>query len=144
MIKCNSRRSSIIRDALTYLPYSVKREFQNSGRIIVILSTHDRFGYCFTPENDSFNILINDSIFPNGCHTREDRIYRFFVFTVLHEIAHAHLTLAGEPLGEQEEDRANELANNWYNEYAQNHSLPLLTDEERIEVQKIHEKNLKI
>lgn len=144
MIKCYSHREQDIRNALAYIPCEVKRQLNEHEKQILFYTTHDRFGYSSAPEIIPYVILVNDLIFPNGC-TREERMYRFFVFTVLHEVAHVYMDINSTPIEGQEESQANKLAEKWYNEYAESQGLNALSFEYEIKnIQEEVEKMMKL
>ena len=117
MVNFYSNREQEIKDALTYIPYEVRRTLDTHDKPIMFYTTHDRFGYSSAPTIKPYVILLNDIIFRN-VKVWNDRLYRFFVFTVLHEIAHVYMDITGSPVGHQEESTANDLAERWYNERA--------------------------
>ena len=136
MITYYSHREQDLKNSLVYIPCEVKRKLNEHEKPILIFTTHDRFGYSSAPKSIPYVIIVNDAIFPNG-HTREDRMYRFFVFTVLHEVAHVYMDITGTPIEDQEESQANKLAEDWYNEHANNQGLDSLSYDSEIKATQI-------
>ena len=131
MIIYKSSREQDIRCALAYIPCEVKRKLNVHEKPIIFYTTHDRFGYCSAPETIPYVILVNDIVFPNGC-APDDRMYRFFVFSVLHEVAHVYMDITGIPIGGQDESQADKLAVDWYNKRADKLRLESLSYEHEI------------
>lgn len=86
--------------------------------------------------DDEF-IVVAERIVPRGCCTEADRDVRYFVFAVLHEIAHAWRShrppnTISERENQEQESEADQLAFAWFNDYVANADRKLrpITDEE--------------
>lgn len=128
-----------IRSALKYLPQGV---LDHLAEELTILTMTDKAAtrlsrpLCETKEI----IFISDRIFPRVGFLESESGFRFFVFVVMHEIAHAYLKHKcpvydgiGRDAVNKQEREADLLARDWYNEYVAAHpeiEIPQITCEE--------------
>lgn len=83
-------------------------------------------------------IILSDHIAPSRQQSNEaDPVFRYFMYAVLHEVAHAvkdHKSLHFDGLSPEEnaaqEEEADALAMQWFNERAQDVGTPQMTEEE--------------
>jgi hypothetical protein len=94
--------NNLLNRALKFLP---DLDFGN----VAIITTSTRFGLVLSDElrNDFNVVLLSDTIFPQH-YSPTDKIFRFLVFTVLHEFAHI--------AGKQSEPEADSQAIEWFNQ----------------------------
>jgi len=140
MIDCGDYYNQWVENALKYyLPFEVLNEYKEK---LVFISTAQcdacRIArqYC----EDREVILLSDRVLPKSGDSEGKANVRYFIFTVLHEIAHAikkHKSPKFDNLSEKEnqnqEDEADMLALNWFNqgiEKRNNIYLKPLTKEE--------------
>ncbi len=109
-----------IKTALEYLPEEVLSKEGNKLAIIGV----GGIGGCRLPDHyrEREIILLSDWIFPPGVKSEGDEEAKFFIVTLLHEIAHAicrHKSPKLDKLSDKEfkaqEDEADEMAIDWYN-----------------------------
>jgi hypothetical protein len=144
-------RDYIVRDALAYLPGEVLNKHRNS---LVIVSVPEyiavRLTKRFYANRDI--IVLSESLFPQkhgGKQTDEE--FRFFTYTVLHEVAHAVCNHKSQTLdgltpdeNERQEAEARALAVQWFNKRIQKpdkkHHQPLTVNEvEKMEAKRRNE-----
>lgn len=150
MIDCGDLYNQWVEYALHYLPPEILDA--NKEKLVFIstaqLGSHRvaRY-YC---ENREV-ILLSETILPKAGATEGQPEVRYFIFTVLHEVAHAiskHKSPKFDNLSEVEiqaqEDEANKMALDWFNQHIEkrrNRYLKPLTQQE-IKIQE--DKNIKI
>jgi hypothetical protein len=122
IISCGSKYDPWVRYVLKYLPSNILREF---GDKLAFFSTAEkdacRVARAICEQHEI--ILLSERILPAG---GDDSKERYFVFAVLHEIAHAvkqHLSplldrLTQEEIAAQEKE-ADDLALSWFNDYVE-------------------------
>jgi hypothetical protein len=124
ILDCGHWHNRWLEIALEYLP----EEFlQNAKEEILFISTATRDAcrvaryYCETREI----ILISERILPSmNTHYQSDRKARYFIYVILHEVAHAirkHKSPLFDDLSEEEsenqEKEADDLAMKWFNDH---------------------------
>jgi len=116
----DSHENYLLKEALKYLP---------DGEVVgnvAIYTTTPRFGIVLNREICTTReiILLNCKIFPNK-YDPEDKVFRFLVFTLLHECAHVS--------GISDECAADDKAIEWYNKYISENKLGIdnFTKEEK-------------
>jgi Zn-dependent peptidase ImmA (M78 family) len=129
MIDCGCLMyNSWVERALRYLPIVV---FDKHKENLAFISTSEACriarDYCEKREI----ILLADRIFPKGVASEAQPEVRYFIFAVLHEVAHAikkHKSQKFDNLSEQEnqaqEHEADAIAINWFNECIKDRNNP--------------------
>lgn len=99
--------SILIQRALEYIPEEVHTDIPETA----IYTTTTRFGIVLGPDiRKKYEVvMLSDKIIPPSGTPDADRFFRFFVFTVLHEVAHI--------FGCNSESDADETAMSWYNKH---------------------------
>ena len=132
MLHCGPGYNTCVQNALEYLPFEVFGEIKTSA---AFFSTSETDGcrlareLCKTREI----ILLSERILPRRGATEGDDKYRYFIFVVLHEVAHAYLrhrspmfdSLNAEEI-EAQEIEAEELALKWFNDHIARKANPCL------------------
>ena len=147
MIDCGDRYNQWVEIALGYLPVEILDEHKEN---LVFISTAQRDAcrvarhYC---ENREV-ILLSDRVLPKHGADEGQPEVRCFIFTLLHEIAHAiqkHKSQKFDGLTKEQnqaqEEEADRLAFGWFNGHIKelnNKYLPPLTE---AEVETVQEKN---
>jgi hypothetical protein len=148
MLDCGTYYNEWVQHALSYLPEAVLDEHKDG---LVFISTAQRDGcrmargYCDTREV----ILLSERILPkHGAEEGQPEV-RYFIYVVLHEVAHAikkHKSPKLDNLTEQEnltqEDEADAMAMEWFNEHVKAHNNPFLKPITRQEVNEAQRKNI--
>ena len=124
-------KEKFINTALCHIPTNERKTLDCNTKIVTM---HNRFGYCLKAKKEANIIVINDAvfdvIFQNEKLTNDEPFYRWLIYTVLHEVAHAYLGHDGAQSAENEE-KAEVQAINWYNGYApEKYSLPRMEPSE--------------
>lgn len=139
MLECGPPHNFWVEVALNYLPQDV---FDEHEKMFVFIAMANKDAcrvarhYCETREV----IVLSERILPSENDQRENSLkVRYFIFAVLHEVAHAiknHKSPKLESLTEEEykaqELEADELAMSWFNDYVakrNNESLPITDNE---------------
>jgi hypothetical protein len=129
--------------ALSYLPQHIREEWW--GRIAFVCPNNSdgkRLTQWFRKDREI--IVLSEHIVPSSFSGETDTAVRYFIFVVLHEIAHAisndksETELSNENYRRQEA-RADSFALEWFNNYIDaksNSGLPRLTIEEIKQAQK--------
>lgn len=147
MLDCGDRYNHWVEIALEYLPQTV---FEENKEKLVFVSTAQRDGcriarhYC---ENREV-ILLSERILPKqGANEGQPKV-RYFIYVVLHEVAHAtrkHKSPKFDGLtpeeNEAQEAEANALALEWFNEHIKMRNNEFLKPITREEVQQAEKKN---
>lgn len=133
MLNCGPSYNGHVQNALEYLPCAVFNKIKTS---MAIYSTNEIDGCRLAREvcKSKESILISERIFPRRGATEGDNNYRYFIFVVLHEIAHAYLihlspkfdSLTANKI-EAQENEADDLAFQWFNDYIVRKANPYLT-----------------
>ena len=147
MLDCGDRYNQWVEIALKYLPQAVLDENKEN---LVFLSTAHRDAcrvarpYC---ENREV-ILLSERILPKQGANEGHPEVRNFIYTVLHEVVHAiknHKSPKFDNLTEQEdqsqEDEADAIALEWFNEHVRELNNPYLKPITSEEIKSIQEKN---
>ena len=151
MIDCGYARNRWVEIALGYLPYEVLDE-QKESFVFIALGECDACR--LAPQyREREIILLSDQVFPDPGVAVDHSTARYFIFAVLHEVAHAlqkHRSPRFDALSKEEnevqEREADELAYQWFNDHVKRqdhpHLLPLSADEVRM-VQKRNQERMK-
>ncbi len=124
MLYCGTTYNFWVETALQYLPSQIIEEIE--GKIAITMLGSDAFRLAQKIRSQEEVIVLAPWIFsfipPGSCEA--DKEWRYLVFCVLHEIAHAFLKHSppDELTGQEDinqEDEANRYALDWYNKYAQ-------------------------
>jgi hypothetical protein len=149
MLYCGRSGNVWVETALAYLPDDVFEEIEDKVSITVLNSDACRLGEKVKDKDEV--IVLSPWLFsylPPGS-SEADKEWRYFIFTILHEIAHAILKhSAPDELGPQEnqsqEDEANAYALEWFNSYVSENThkdlAPLTIDEVRGTQTEYHKK----
>lgn len=93
-------------------------------------------------------IILSERIFPKKDASEDQREVRYFIFAVLHEIAHAvkhQSDLIGSPEEEKtKNDEADGLAVSWYNKFVEKRNNPDLKQVTIEEINEIRAENEKV
>ena len=147
MLNCGDYYNSWVQHALRYLPEKILDENKES---LVFASTAQRDGCRFARkfcENREI-ILLSERILPKRNAKENHPEVRYFIFVVLHEVAHAikkhkspvfdDLTL--EKIQAQEEE-ADKIALDWFNQHIKERDNPYLKPLTKEEIEAEMEKN---
>ena len=147
MFDCSQDAKFWIIHALNCLPEDV-RATQQDRLAFVCMDTSDgrRLTPAFCQEREI--IILSERIVPRGCLPQDDLKVRYFVFAVLHEIAHGvsrHLppNQISEQQDAAQEKEAHTLAFAWFNNYIRTRNSPDLrefTEEELMQAQSTSQK----
>lgn len=148
MLECGDRYNQWVQIALEYLPQAVLSENKDK---LAFISTAQQDAcrvarhYC---ENREV-IILSERILPKQNASEDQPEVRYFIYVVLHEVAHAikkHKSPKFDSLTENEyqtqEDEADALALKWFNEHVEarnNQHLKKITMEEISEMQKTNQ-----
>jgi hypothetical protein len=146
MIDCGQSRNRWVEIALGYLPYELLDQHKE-GLVFIALAECDACRLAAQYREREI-ILLSEHIFPVHGKAVDHPSARYFIFAVLHEVAHAirkHRSPRFDALSKEEneaqEREADELAYQWFNDHVKQQDnpylLPLLPDE----VRKIQERN---
>jgi hypothetical protein len=139
MIDCGDRYNKWVENALIYLPVEILNEHKEN---LVFISTSQRDAcrvaraYC---ENREV-IVLSDRVLPKRGADEGQSEVRYFIYTVLHEVAHAikkHKSPKFDALTPQEvesqEKEADELSLSWFNQHVAEvgnpHIIPITVEE---------------
>ena len=147
MIHCGTNYNRWLEIALCYLPRRILFKFKNR---LAFFSTPDRDA-CRLPRELCKKreiILLSERILPKEGAVEDQSEVRYFIFSVLHEIAHVFKKHRFENLTYQEnqaqENEADKLAISWFNDHIKlinNPCLKIITFEE---INTVKEKNQKL
>jgi hypothetical protein len=146
MIDCGDKYNQWIEIALRYLPSEI---LDANKEKLVFISTA-QMDACRVARNYCENrevILLSERILPKLGANEGQRKVRYFIFTVLHEVAHAikkHKSPKFHNLSEVEiqaqEDEADKMALDWFNQHIEkrnnNYLKPLTPNEIMIQQEK--------
>jgi len=148
MLDCGDYYNEWVQCALEYLPEAVLDEHKEG---LVFISTAQRDGcrvarrYCETREV----ILLSERILPKHGADEGQSAVKYFIYVVLHEVVHAikkHKSPKFDNLTEQEnltqEDEADEMAMEWFNEHVKARSNPFLKPITKQEMEEAQRKNI--
>ena len=124
IIDCDPQQKHWVEIALEYLPCDIH---DLSGQELVFISLGEmdacRLPYQYRGREI---IFLSDRIFPLAGAPESDLTVKYFIFTVLHEVAHAikrHKSPSLDRLTreewQQQEDEADQLASEWFNNHVQ-------------------------
>ncbi len=123
MLFCGLNNNIRVAEALKYLPKDI---FENiNGRVAVTMLKSDACVLASIIRNHEEIIILSPWIFPYKSILESDkeyRKYRYFIFCILHEVAHIILKHKPPPNcsiqeNQTQEDGADNLALNWFNSY---------------------------
>ena len=123
ILNCGNKYDRWVTIALNYLPKEVFFELKNK---FAVFSTAERDACRIAPaiSKERQIILLSDRILPKRGASEENADVRYFIFCLLHEIAHVfknHRSPFLDGLTKTEmdvqESEANELALNWFNNF---------------------------
>ena len=149
MIDCGFSRNRWVEIALGYLPYNVLDE-NREGLVFIALGECDACR--LAPQyREREIILLSEHIFPNPGVAVDHATARYFIFAVLHEVAHAilkHRSPRFDDLSKEENDaqerEADEMAYQWFNDHVKREDNPYLLPLSPDEVRKAEERNQEI
>jgi len=149
MIDCGHSRNRWVEIALGYLPYEVL-EKHKEGLVFIALSECDACR--LAPQyREREVILLSDRIFPSAGVAEDHPTARYFIFAVLHEVAHAirqHRSPRFDSLSKEENEaqelEADDLAYRWFNQHVKEVDNPFLLPLSPPEVHEAQERNQKL
>lgn len=131
-----SGHATLIDCALTYLPN--RKRFKLGRFVSSIVTMYGNNGCCFDLSEKRV-IFISEEIIPDKGIWNESSYYKWFIYTVLHESAHAILkhkpTVEDDPRHIRQENHAKRLAMLWLNHSEQRRGMTETTCEE---IQTVH------
>ena len=151
MLYCGIIWNGWVETALNYLPTDVFDQI--NGKIAFTVLNYDAFRLAHKIRDHEEIIVLSPWIFSYipACSCETDKEYKYFIFCVLHEVAHAVLKhyppdeISNEENNEQEKQADNQ-ALSWYNTYVLENSekgyTTLTIDEIRM-TQETYQKKLK-
>jgi hypothetical protein len=150
MIHCGSYYNNWIEHALKYLP---KEVFAQVEKKLAIFATAQldacRISRAVCEEREI--ILLSERVLPKRGAEEDYPDVRYFIFVVLHEIAHAfknHRCTLYDNISEKEcsaqEEEADNLAFLWFNEHVRGRNNPYLQPLTHKEIEESKEKNQKL
>jgi len=132
MLECGSLYNQWVQLALHYLPQMVLDEIKNN--VVFISMAHQ--DACRVTRHYAENceiIILSERILPKQGANEGQPEVRYFIYAVLHELAHAikkHKSPKLDNLTEQEkqsqENEADEIALKWFNEHIKELNNPYL------------------
>lgn len=148
MLFCGRVNNIRVGWALEYLPDDIFDSI--NGKIAFIMLNSDACRLTPIIREHEEIIILSPWIFPYKPFSKNDKEFRYFIFCVLHEVAHV-LFKHKSPLdcsvqeNQQQENEADDLALNWFNkhisEFTDREILLLSIDEIKIQ-QEINQKRL--
>lgn len=146
MIDCGYSRNRWVEIALGYLPYEVLDEHKE-GLVFIALGECDACR--LAPQyREREIILLSDHVFPDPGVAVDHATARYFIFAVLHEVAHAirkHRSPRFDDLSKEEneaqEREADDLAYQWFNDHVKQQDNPYLLPLSADEVRRAQERN---
>ena len=132
MFDCSHDAEFWIRHALGCVPAEMFERFDENLAFVCMDSSDGRRLTQEFRENHEI-IILSERIVPRGCLAEDNSKVRYFMFVVLHEIAHAycgHLAptaISPDENAAQEQD-ADKLAYRWFNGYLTSKNLPEFTE----------------
>lgn len=149
MLHCGEPYDWWIVQALEYLPSRVRDEFRDK---LAFYSTARRDGCRIARAicKEREIILLSERVLPRSGAQMDDEHTRYFIFTVLHEVAHAvrkHRSAVYDHLTNEENDaqerEADELGLSWFNAHTKE-KYPDLSRMTIDEVQAARDKNKRL
>jgi hypothetical protein len=146
MIDCGYTRNRWVEIALGYLPHEVLDEHKE-GLVFIALGECDACR--LAPQyREREIILLADHVFPDPGAAVDHTTARYFIFAVLHEVAHAirkHRSPRFDDLSKEEneaqEREADDLAYQWFNVHVKRQNNPYLLPLSADEVRMAQERN---
>jgi len=121
MLFCDSIHNKWVETSLLYLPDEVYEQIEEKVAFTNLASDACRLGSKVCQFDEI--IIFSPWILPDSFFTETDLVAKYFIYCVLHEIAHVYLT--HEPPDElshsenqKQENEAENLAMEWFNKYA--------------------------
>ena len=146
MLNCGDNYNQWVQNALYYLPQEVLDEHKEN---LVFLSTAHRDG-CRVARHFCENreiIILSDRILPKQHANEGQPEVRYFIYSVLHEVAHAikkHKSPKFDKLTKDEkqaqEDEADRMAFDWFNQHVEERDNPALKPLTKEEIELAQEK----
>jgi hypothetical protein len=147
MLECGSNYNPWVQHALKYLPEEIFNEHKES---LAFVSTANKDA-CRLARHLCENreiILLSERILPKQNAIENLSEVRYFIFVVLHEVAHAikkHKSPIFDNLTDEEikaqEDEADKIALDWFNQHIEERNNPNLKPLTREEIEAEQEKN---
>ena len=143
MLFCGLRNDIWVEMALKYLPDDIMEEIDGKIAITVLNSDACRLAQKICKHEEI--IILSPWIFPYKFTRETDKEARYFIFCILHEVAHAILKHSPpDELSVQnnqaQETEADTYALKWFNDYASESSntgiLPLSIEEIKVQQEK--------
>ncbi len=146
MIDCGNSRNRWVEIALGYLPFDILDEHKE-GLVFIALGEYDACR--LAPQYREREIIfLSDRTFPNSGVSEADRSARYFIFAVLHEVAHAiqrHKSPKFDRLTAEEnqaqETEADQLAYDWFNQHVRNSDNQFLLPLEPFEIEEAKQRS---
>lgn len=146
MIDCGYSRNRWVEIALSYLPQEVLDENKEA---FVFIAMGECDACRVAPQyREREIILLSEHIFPDAHVAADHATARYFIFAVLHEVAHAvrkHRSPRFDGLSREEneaqEREADCIAYAWFNDHVQAEGNPHLLPLSPEEVQQMQERN---
>jgi hypothetical protein len=132
MLFCGLNNNLLVGNALEYLPVNIWENINEKVAFIMLNSDACRLTSLIREYEEV--IILSPWIFPYKPIPENDKEIRYFIFCVLHEIAHiilkhkAPLNCSMHENKRQEKD-ADDLALNWFNDHVSEEILPLSIEE---------------
>ena len=146
MIDCGHSRNQWVEIALHYLPFEI---LDGNKESLAFIALSECDACRLAPQNREREvILLSDRIFPKSGVAVDHPSARYFIFVVLHEVAHAickHKSPKYDGLSSEENDlqekEADDLAYSWFNQYVEDEGNPYLLPITPQEIHEIQERN---
>ena len=148
MLHCGAQDNVYIERALRCLPVSLFDQHKDN-LAFVSTRTCDAFRLARALCRSREIVVLSERIFPKACTPEGDAEVRYFTFVVLHEVAHAirqHCP-PNEITPEQndiQEDVANNLAFQWFNDHLISRNNPDLHEFTRDELERAQARSKRI
>jgi hypothetical protein len=150
MLHCGSYYNDWVAHALRYLPEKILAQVVDK---LAIFSTAQRDGCRIARAicEEREIILLSERILPKKTAKEYHPEVRYFIFAVIHEVAHAfknHCSLLYDHLSEEEdraqEKEAEELALSWFNEHVRKRNILCLHPLTYEEIEEAKQKNQRL
>lgn len=144
MLYCGILNNGIVETALCYLPDNIWNQINGKIAITTLNSDACRLAQKICKHDEI--VVLSPWIFtyiPAGA-CEADREFRYFIFCILHEIAHAILKHSppeelSSKENEEQEDEADKYAIEWFNKYVLENARKGLTQINIEEIREIQE-----
>ena len=147
MLDCGHWYNQWVENALHYLPREILDEHKEN---LVFIAMGHRNGTRLAPEiREREVIVLSEHVLPKTHANEGQKEVRYFIYTVLHEVAHA-IRKHDRPdkISQQEidaqEKEADDLALAWFNQHVASRNNPYLPPLTREEVEEAMQKNREI